>query len=39
VVVTGFDVNRDLFVQARNSQEINKAMKPAARPRLRIAHA
>lgn len=39
VVVTGFDVNRDLFVQARNSQEINKAMKAAARPRLRIAHA
>ena len=27
VVVTGFDVNRDLFLQARNSQETNKAMK------------
>ena len=27
VVVTGFDVNRDPFLQARNSQETNKAMK------------
>lgn len=38
VVVTGFDMNRDLFVQSKNSQETTNAIHPAARPRLRIAH-
>ncbi len=34
VVVTGFDINRDLFLQARNSQEREPAAKPTPRPRL-----
>ncbi|MBC7968104.1 MAG: hypothetical protein H7Z17_19510 [Fuerstia sp.] len=39
VVVTGFDVNRDLFLEARNMQEANKSVKPTVRPRLENAHA
>ena len=39
VVVTGFDVNRDLFLQARNSPETDRILKPVARPHLHNAPA
>ena len=38
VVVTGFDLNRDLFLQARNSQQANNAIKAASSPQLQHAH-
>ena len=38
VVVTGFDVNRDLFVQARNSQESLKATNATSTPQLQESH-
>ena len=34
VVVTGFDFNRDLFLQARNSQPSNKVMQATSTPQL-----
>jgi len=39
VVVTGFDLNRDLFLQARNCQQANNAMKAASSPQLQAGHA
>ena len=37
VVVTGFDVNRDLFLQARNSPQSNKVTKATGKPQLQDA--
>lgn len=34
VVVTGFDLNRDLFLQTRNSQPSNKVMQATSTPQL-----
>lgn len=39
VVVTGFDGNRDLFLQARNSQQAGKVKAATNTPRLQDAHA
>ncbi|MEJ7595289.1 MAG: hypothetical protein WKF77_27535, partial [Planctomycetaceae bacterium] len=39
VIVTGFDVNRDLFLQARNSQPSDKVMKATSTPQLQKTHA
>ena len=39
VVVTGFDVNRDLFLQARNSQPSDKVIKATSTPQLSTARA
>ena len=39
VVVTGFDVNRDLFLQARNSPQSNKVTQTTNTPQLQDARA